>query len=48
MRVAIADDAMVTREGIARLLRDAGIEVVAEAQDAQTLLREVRRSDPTR
>jgi DNA-binding NarL/FixJ family response regulator len=46
MRVAVADDAMVTREGIVRLLRDAGVDVVAEAQDAQSLLRDVRLQRP--
>ena len=42
MRVVVADDTLLTREGIVRLLRDAGIEVVAEAQDAQGLLHQVR------
>jgi DNA-binding NarL/FixJ family response regulator len=37
---------MLTREGISRLLRDAGIEVVAEAGDAEVLLREVRLVHP--
>ena len=46
MRVVIADDSMLTREGIVRLLRDAGLEVVAEAVDAEGLLREVRQSRP--
>src|SRR5262245_1087921 len=46
MRVVIADDVMLTREGISRLLRDAGIEVVAEAGDAEGLLREVRLVHP--
>ena len=46
MRVVIADDSMLTREGIVRLLRDAGLEVVAEAEDAEGLLREVRQSRP--
>lgn len=41
MRVVVADDSMLTREGIVRLLRDAGIEVVAEAEDADALLRYV-------
>ena len=41
MRVVVADDVMLTREGIVRLLDDAGIEVVAEAADADGLLREV-------
>ena len=38
MRVVVADDVLLTREGIVRLLRDANIEVVAEAEDAQGLL----------
>ena len=46
MRVVVADDVMLTREGISRLLRDAGIEVVAEAEDAEGLLREVRLTRP--
>lgn len=46
MRVVVADDAMLTREGIVRLLRDAGVEVVAEAEDAEGLLREVALSHP--
>ena len=46
MRVVVADDVMLTREGIARLLRDAGVEVVAEAGDAEGLLREVRLTRP--
>jgi DNA-binding NarL/FixJ family response regulator len=41
MRVVVADDTLVTREGIARLLRDAGVEVVAQAGDAGELLRHV-------
>jgi DNA-binding NarL/FixJ family response regulator len=41
VRVVVADDSMLTREGIVRLLRDAGIEVVAEAEDADALLRHV-------
>jgi DNA-binding NarL/FixJ family response regulator len=46
MRVVVADDVMLTREGIVRLLNDAGVEVVAEAQDAPGLLREVRLAKP--
>jgi DNA-binding NarL/FixJ family response regulator len=42
VRVVVADDVLLTREGIVRLLRDAGIEVVAEAEDAQGLLHQVR------
>ena len=46
MRVVVADDVLLTREGIVRLLRDAGIEVVAEAEDAAALLRHVRLARP--
>lgn len=41
MRVVVADDAMLTREGIVRLLGDAGIEVVAQAESAVGLARQV-------
>jgi len=37
---------MLTREGIVRLLRDAAVEVVGEAEDADGLLREVALSRP--
>src|SRR6266566_3741295 len=37
---------MLTREGIVRLLKDSGIEVVAEAEDADGLMREVNRTRP--
>jgi DNA-binding NarL/FixJ family response regulator len=46
MRVVVADDVMLTREGIVRLLEDSGIEVVAEAEDANALLRHVRLERP--
>jgi DNA-binding NarL/FixJ family response regulator len=46
MRVVVADDVMLTREGIVRLLEDAGIDVVAEAEDAEGLLRHVRLKQP--
>jgi hypothetical protein len=39
MRVVVADDVMLTREGIIRLLTDAGVDVVGEAGDAASLLR---------
>ena len=42
MRVVVADDAMLTRAGIVRLLGDAGVEVVGEAEDADGLLHHVR------
>jgi DNA-binding NarL/FixJ family response regulator len=46
VRVVVADDVMLTREGIVRLLEEAGIEVVAQAEDAEGLLREVRLKRP--
>ena len=46
MRVVVADDVMLTREGIVRLLEEAGIEVAAQAEDAESLLREVRLKRP--
>ena len=42
MRVVIADDAILVREGIARLLADAGVDVVGQAADAEALLAGVR------
>ncbi len=38
MRVVIADDAALMRQGLARLLADAGIEICGEASDAKELL----------
>ena len=46
MRVAIAEDSVLLREGIARLLDDAGIEVVAQSGDADDLLLKVRSYSP--
>jgi DNA-binding NarL/FixJ family response regulator len=46
VRVVVADDVMLTREGIVRLLKDAGIEVVAEVEDAPGLLHQVRLARP--
>src|SRR3954452_3578714 len=47
MRVVIADDEALLRDGLARLLQDAGIEVAGRCGDADTLLRMVdaRRPD---
>ncbi|MDX6644507.1 MAG: hypothetical protein QOK40_234 [Miltoncostaeaceae bacterium] len=41
MRVVIAEDSMLLREGIARLLEDAGLQVVGLAGDAEELMRKV-------
>jgi len=38
MRVVLADDSVLLREGIASLLEDAGFEVVGQAGDAEALL----------
>jgi len=37
VRVVVADDAMLMRDGLARLLRDAGVEVLATVADADAL-----------
>jgi len=46
MRVLIADGAVLLREGAARLLEEAGFDVVAQAADAEDLLRKVRAHTP--
>ena len=46
MRLVIADDEMLMREGLARLLGDAGFDVVGRAQDGRELLRAVRLTEP--
>ena len=46
MRVVLADDSMLLREGIARLLEEAGLEVVAQSGDAEDLLRKVGAHKP--
>ena len=46
VRVVIADDEMLLREGLARLLVDAGFEVVGKAGTADELLRRVELTRP--
>ena len=46
MRVVIADDILLVREGIASLLRSAGIDVAAQAACAEELLRAVDTHHP--
>ena len=46
MRVVIADDAVILREGLARLLDEAGFEVVGLAADADELYALVERCEP--
>jgi class 3 adenylate cyclase/CheY-like chemotaxis protein len=45
-RVVLADDSVLLREGIARLLEDAGCEIVGQAGDAEDLLRDVAAHRP--
>jgi DNA-binding NarL/FixJ family response regulator/class 3 adenylate cyclase len=46
MRIVLADDSVLLREGIARLLEDAGFEVVAQSGTADDLLRHVGMHKP--
>jgi len=46
VRAVVADDIMLIRSGVARLLSDAGVEVVGEAGNAETLLRLVALERP--
>jgi DNA-binding NarL/FixJ family response regulator len=46
MRVVIADDSVLLREGIVRLLDEAGMDVVGQAGDAEDLIRKVLAHKP--
>jgi DNA-binding NarL/FixJ family response regulator len=46
MRLILADDSMLLREGLARLLADAGFDVVGKAENAPELLRRVELTRP--
>lgn len=46
MRIVIGEDSVLLREGAARLLTDAGLDVVAQAGDGEELLRKVRAHKP--
>lgn len=46
LRIVLADDSVLLREGIARLLAEAGFEVVAQVADAPSLLTAVRELRP--
>lgn len=46
LRVALADDTALFRQGMAKLLTNAGVEVVAEVAEADALLEAVARSAP--
>lgn len=46
MRVILADDDVLLREGVARLLQDGGLDVIGQAGDGTELLDLVRRDRP--
>ena len=46
MRVVVADDSVLLREGVVRLLEENGCEVVAQAGDADDLIRKVKAHKP--
>ena len=46
MRVVLAEDSVLLREGVARLLREAGFEVVGQASNADELMLKVRSYSP--
>jgi DNA-binding NarL/FixJ family response regulator len=46
MRVVVAEDSVLLREGVVRLLEEAGMDVVGQAGDAEDLLRKVRAHKP--
>jgi DNA-binding NarL/FixJ family response regulator len=46
LRIVLADDSVLLREGIARLVEEAGFEVVAQVGDPDQLLKAVRRLRP--
>jgi DNA-binding NarL/FixJ family response regulator len=46
VRVVVADDAVILREGLARLLVEAGFEVVGQAADAGELLEQIESTAP--
>ena len=46
MRVVVADDSVLLREGVVRLLEEKGFDVVAQAGDAEDLIRKVNAHKP--
>ena len=46
MRVVVADDSVLLREGVVRLLEENGFEVVGQAGDADDLIRKVKAHKP--
>jgi DNA-binding NarL/FixJ family response regulator len=46
LRVLVADDSVLLREGLVRLLEEGGCDIVAQAGDAEDLLRKTRAHKP--
>jgi DNA-binding NarL/FixJ family response regulator len=46
MRVVVGDDSVLLREGVVRLLAEAGMDVVGQAGDAEELIRKTRAHKP--
>ncbi len=46
LRVLVADDSVLLREGLSRLLREAGLEVAGSYSDADSLLADLERQHP--
>lgn len=46
MRIVVAEDSVLLREGVVRILTESGHEVVAQAGDGEDLLRKVRAHKP--
>jgi DNA-binding NarL/FixJ family response regulator len=46
MRVVIAEDSLLLREGLVRVLRDGGFEIVGQARNAEELMLKVRSQRP--
>lgn len=46
MQVAIAEDSVLLREGVARVLDEAGLDVVAQCENADDVMAKVRSSPP--
>jgi DNA-binding NarL/FixJ family response regulator len=46
VRIVVADDSVLLREGVVRLLEDAGFEIVGQAGDAEDLLRKCSAHKP--
>ena len=46
MRAVVADDSLLTREGIVHLLQRSGVDVVGQAQNAEQLMGQIRTAEP--